>query len=227
MKLEFASSLTRDDSWMLELAHIPAELREDEAALQSSRWFDYRHLLPAQATLLFATTYEEVYREKYAQLRDYRDAHKVAPLRGQDIFKSTDLLPLWRARQAADRIGCRYDFYLRFAFDRAWERGWAYMPRPNQLYGEDLVLDVADAWAELRRASLQLARSERFKMARYNGHPDQDAYHDYLIEQVRDREHPHLVLARLIYREKCLPAELAGEQFGSEVLRRAYLHFYS
>jgi len=221
------ANITRDDSWLLELAHIPDDIRHVEPALHQSRWFDYRHLLPAQATYRFAAEYDAAYRESYAQLRDYRDAEKARTLNNEDIFKGPDLLPMWRARQEADGIGCRYDFYLRFIFKRCWERRWPYLPRPNQLYGEEITLDAADAWKELCSASLQLAQSKRFLLLSYEGHPDQDSYHSYLVEQVRARVHPHLTLARLIYRENMLPAEVAERYFGKDAVQAAFIHFHS
>lgn len=217
----FGQNITRDDCWLLELANIDEELRIEESSLLTTRWFDYRHMLPAQATYLFAHLYDQVYREFYAMQRDYRDAERIKVLRTQDVFKSSDLVAFWRARQAADRLGCRYDFFLRFAFKQCHERGWNYLPRPNQLYGEALCLDCADAWAELKQASLQLAKHARFKVENFTGHPDQLAYQEYLIEQVKAREHAHHALNRLIVREGVLTAEVASSHFDPDVLKRA------
>lgn len=221
MITEFCASLTKDDSWILELSKIPQELRDEEPKLMQTRWFDYRHLLPAQATELFALTYVDVYRELYAQMQDMRIAGRVKPLLNDEIFESPDLLPFWRARQAADSIGCKYDFYLRFAFKRFWDRGWRYLPRPNQLYGEELILDIHDAWEEAKRCVLHLARLQRFQPGHYDGHPDQDAYHAYLIEQIKSREHQHMLLSRLVFREKVLPLDRAQNAFSADVLKRA------
>ena len=215
------SSITQDDAWYLEIAKIPHSLRDEEAELMKSRWFDYRHMLPAQATYLFVHAYNEMYREVHAKIRDYREAVTAASLITEDIFEGKDLLSMWRARQEADRIGCKYNFYLRFAFNRGLERGWAYIPRPNQLFAETLALDIKDAWADERMYSLQLATNLRFVVDCYVGHPDQDAYHLYLIAEAKKREHPHMILARLIFQEGILPYEIAGQHFGVDVLLRA------
>lgn len=222
MKAAFChSSLTRDDLWLLEVAKVPQELRDDEAELMQSRWFDYRDLLPSQATYLFADTYVSAYREAYSKARDYRVADEVAPLLVLDIFNSADLLPFWRARQAADRIGCKYDFYLRFVMNRYLERGWGYLPRPNQLDGEEVALDVADAWSELLRCTLQLAVKPDFQPGSYRSLPDQDAYHLYLVEQIKKREHHHMVLSRLVFKNRVLPLDVAMNHFSADVLKRA------
>lgn len=214
-------SLTRDDSWLLELANIPKELREEEAALMQSRWFDQRDLLPAQATYYFTNRYDVIYREHFAMMRD-RDGAKEAMTRVvDDVFKGSDLIPMWKARQEADRIGCRYDFYLYFVFRRIWDRGHRMLPRPNQLYGDELILDIKDAWEAVKQVSLQLASSPRFKPDAFIGHPDQVAYHSYLVEQIKQREQQAKLIARLVFREGILPIEIASEHFDSETLRRA------
>lgn len=221
MKGVFRRTITRDDAWLLEIAKIPQEMRDEEAALMQSRWFDYRSLLPAQATLLFSRLYVKLYREYFAKTRDADTAANVVPLIHRDLFESPDLLPFWSARQAADQIGCRYEFYIDFAFARFLERGFRYMPRPNQLYGEAMVLDIYSAWEELKKCTLQLAKTPRFKAGSYTGHPDQDAYHAYLVEQVKAREHRYMFLARLVYRDGVLPVKIAEAHFSEEELRRA------
>ena len=213
--------MTKNDAWLLEIAKIPQDLREPEPELLTRRWFDYRDLMPAQLTSLFANRYEVAYREAYARIMDARASENVSPLMGRDVFESPELLPIWRARQAADQIGCKYDFYLNFAFKRFFERGWRYMPRPNQLYGEELILDANEAWQETTRASLQLANRKRFLPEQYVGHPDQDAYYAYLVQQVAQREHRHMVLSRLVFREKILPLAVASEHFSADDLTRA------
>ena len=188
MKTDYCSSLSNSDSWMIELVQVPAEYREQEAALMRSRWFDYRHLLPAQATLLFAEKYRAYYQEFYGKTRCINHAGNVDPLRGFSLEAGgANFLCMWQARQEADRIGCKYDFYLRYVFNRFWDRGWKCLPRPNQIFSEELSADIADAWATECLASLQFATSERFRNESYCGHPDQIAHHSFLIEQVKLR----------------------------------------
>lgn len=222
MKVGFhVSSLTNDDSWLIEVAKVPQELRDDEPELMQTRWFDYRDLLPAQATYAFAEQYDIAYREAYARTRDYRDAGKIRPIVTLDISEGSDFLSFWRARQAADKIGCKYDFYLRFVMNRFLERGWKYLPRPNQLYGEELVMDIADAWVEVLRCSLQLAMQPRFGAGEYVEHPDQDAYHLFLVEQIKKREHRYMLIARLVFKEGVLPVAVASRFFSIDDLNRA------
>ena len=214
-------TLSKEDALLIELSLIPQELRDREAELYGSKWFDYRDLLPSHATKEFADKYDQVYREFYSRAFDYRLADRIKALLCTDIFAGNDLLPLWRARQAADRIGCKYEFYIRSVFSRLYERGWSRLPRPNQLYNEEIELDVSDLWNTARSAFIQMSDSTRFRAESYVGHPDQDAYYSYLIGEIKKREHPHLALASVVFKEKVLPADLAGEHFGSDVLARA------
>jgi hypothetical protein len=217
-----AKDSTHDDIWLFELASIPEELRIKESELRQSRWFDYRNKLPMQLTQLFADTYCEIYKEMYAKLRDYEYAEKIT-----GNLSDSDLISLWLARQAADAIGCPYGFYIRFAMTRTYERCWKYLPRPNQLYGEELLLDAKDVWDATRKDILYLAESNFYKTQSYMGHPDQHDYHRYLVDTVKMRAVPEMILTRLIFREKCLPEELAVEHFGDLVVKTAMRHFHA
>ncbi len=68
------ATLTSQESWVAELRTIPEELRVDESALWQSRWFDYRDLLPGQATILFSQRYIEVFKDFFARMRDKNQA---------------------------------------------------------------------------------------------------------------------------------------------------------
>lgn len=213
--------LSRLDSWLFEFANIPQELRDQESGLMRQRWFDYRNLLPGQATYLFAEHYEQEYRKMYAETRDSDGAETVKVLLGDDIFKSANGISFWRARQDADRIGCKYDFYIRFVFKRAWDRGWRYIPRPNQIYSEEITLDANAAWSSEKQHSLQLASGGMFKSDSYVGHPDQDAYHIYIVEQIKGRMHHQGILERLVFKEGILPIEVAKQYFSADMLSHA------
>lgn len=218
----FGSDLTKQQYWMLELNRVHELHRQDEAGLLSSRWFDYRMMSPAQATYLFAAHYAHEYLETYKRIRDIRTVESVSPFAPEDIFASKELTPMWLARQEADRLGVKYDFFLHYAFDRFADRGWKAMPRPNQLYGEELLLDIRDAWQRRCREVLQLAENPFFFEIAYVAHPDQDRYYAWVVEQIKMREHKHMALARVL-KDKILPRELAGQEFGIDTLKRALL----
>lgn len=219
----FGKNIDAADCWQLEMS-LHEQHREREADLRANSWFDYRNLLPAQATYLFAAHYRHEYLEAYKRTVDIRTVDQVNPFKPADIFKSADLVPMWLARREADRIGCKYSFYLRFCFHRFPDRGWKNLPRPNQMYAEELVLDIEDAWKQRCREVMQLAESPFFAVDHYVGHPDQDAYHAWVVGQIKKREQKHLALARIL-KNKVLPYELAGREFGPEVMKRAELFY--
>lgn len=208
-----------------ELELVPQELREQEAELMQMRWFDYQRLLPGQATKVFADTYAQVYREFYGQTRDYRTTEESIDDIPDSIFDSEDLLAFWQARQAADRIGCKYDFYLRAAFKRSWGNAWKFLPRPNQLYNYLVVRDVAQEWEDYLDQVTPMAECDFFKGDAYIGSPEQDAYRAYLLKQVRRRERSYMLLSRLVFKDRILPADLALREFGADALARAKAFF--
>lgn len=208
-----------EDSWVLELSAIPDADRVCEAGLFRSKWYDYRNMLPAQATQLFAETYIQVWKNWFAKTRDLEGAASTVPLLNEHVMKSADALAMTRARQAADQIGCKYGLYIEFAFNRAFERAWGYLPRPNQLYDEALVGDAKDFWEDLKAASLQVSENPQL-LSINSDQPDLDDYHEYLIKQCRERPYPELPLNTLIYRLGHLPREVAERHFSKEVLTR-------
>ena len=208
-----------EDSWVLELSAIPDADRVVEAELYRMKWYDYRNLLPAQATQLFAESYIELWRDWYARTRDLDDAPSTTPLLNEHVMKSADGRAMWRARQAADRIGIKYELFIEFAFNRAFERGYGYLPRPNQLYDEALIGDAGDFWAELKTVSLQTSKAPQALSADPD-QPDLRSYHEYLIEQCKKRPYPELALNTVVYRLGHLPREMANQCFDKEVLTR-------
>lgn len=205
-----------------EMRFIPSEFRDIEPDLYASKWFDYRRMIPSKATLLFAREYARIYRSQFAKIQDLERAAEITIFGvGQDIFASNSLIHFWRARQEADRIGCRYSYYIRFAFDRAFDRGWRYLPRPNQLYSEDLSTDIELGWFHTQRQILQLADNPVYFAKNYKQTPDQDDYYLYLVQQVKNRSVPEYLLARLVHKAKILPLEFAQKHFSNDLLERA------
>lgn len=222
------STLTADECERIALVRIPPVYREREARLFSTKWFDYRSLHPVKATYLLAHLYVEAVRDIHAKTKDYLEAKAITAkdvLGHEDIFNppATGMpidMAFWRARQEFDGVGVRYDFALRFIMNRAADRGWHVYPRPNQLYTQETVLDVRDAWERHRKAVMQTASDPRFELDRYVGHPDQVAYQDWLIEECKRRSSPSSALSFCI-RKKHLNAELALPHFGELAVREA------
>ncbi len=209
-------------SWMLEIESIHENHRVLEAEAMSKRWFDYRMLTPAQSTREFANAYKDEFREAYRRTIDAKSAYGVTPFSPSDIFESSDLTAMWLARQQADMLGCPYWFFIHYAFLRFADRGWRHLPRPNQLYGEELVLDIKDGWQNLLRDVLQFAKHTFYKEQAYVGHPDQISHHEWVVAQIKKKQHQHLALSRAL-RESLLPREIAIAEFGASIYERALI----
>lgn len=199
---------------------IRPESREDEADLYLTKWFDYRHFHPTQATYYFAHCYVQAVRRIYAKTRDVERAKTVEPFQNRDITQCPEFTACWLARKNFDRIGVRYDTALDFAFKRATDRGWGYFPRPNQLYGAELTADLTDYWQKLCTDVFQHGEHPRFLDENYCGHPDQDAHHQWLIAQVKRRAFPEGALGTL-FAKKLLPQDIAAKAFTERVMKSA------
>lgn len=179
--------LTLDEIESLSLTRIGVELRQQEPELYTKKWFDYRWSHPCMSTLHFAQQYERAVKNAYAVTRDRDASEALVVLPDMNVMVGRDCASFWAARQALDTIGCRYDWALRWVMTRCCDRGWHVLPRPNQLYSHELVLDIADAWKIECAASLQFARSPLFQASRFNGHPHQIAYREFMVEQIKRR----------------------------------------
>lgn len=219
---EFNAALLKvDDCEMLALIRIPVEQRKQDAELLGSAWFDYRLLHPVKSTLLFSQNYERAVRDAYARIKDKEGAKTLKVLTERNVLLTRDAVSYWTARQACDRIGCRYDWALRWMFHRFADRGWHMIPRPNQLYAVDLLLDLQDAWKVECAASLQFPRSRFYRIDQWVGHPTQRAYRRFLVEQVKQRgTDPWRPLSRL-FNERMLDPQSALEEFSEREVRKA------
>lgn len=213
--------LTRDDCEALALTSIPADLRLEEPELMARKWFDYRLLHPVQATLHFAHQYERAVRDAYERTRDRDSARLLRVLDQPNVLAGRDGSAFWQARQACDRVGCRYDFALRWIMTRFADRGWRVLPRPNQIYGVEVVMDLDDAWKVECAASMQFPRAQFYHAEQYAGHPDQVAYQRWLIEQIRARTHEYWRPVSRALGAGALDRETVLSEFGPETLRKA------
>jgi len=224
----FGSSLQRNELELLALSIDPAH-RADTPELMVTRWHDYRHLHPVQATYLFAELYKiqtHKFAESFVDIETADDARAFTP---DDIFKSRDLTAMWLARGVADKVGCPYTVLLAFMQQRALERTFQRFPRPNQMYGDDVELDLKDLWNARRRSSLQYSKDDRFAASR---HPDPEAWPadmrrhvQSIVDQIWARPAPHDKLIGRMYREDRLsPAWSRRLPFDGDVLARAEVH---
>jgi hypothetical protein len=169
---------------------LPKEIRQDEICLFKSKWFDYRGLHPVKATYYFAHCFVVAYKRAYATTRDLEASKTIKPFRVDDVFNSSDINAVWRARQACDSAGVSYEFYVKHALEVCYKGGWRYLPRPNQIYSSAMIDEVTDAWEIYCKDILQIVK-------------DQSQYgtkelSDWYIRQLKFRASPAYSASKLI-----------------------------
>lgn len=209
----------------LAIARIEQPLRSKEQALFKTKWFDYRGLHPVKATYLFAELYKQQFKKAWEKFKDIRTADEVNPVLDENILQSKDAVGYWKARQACDEIGCRYDWYLINAFVRFADRGFCVFPRPNQLYEEGLVLDMTDMWAIECASRLQRPKDPKYLAANFNNQVDQIAFQIWLAKQIKRREQKHLTIRQLMLRDGLLLEATALKAFGDAVVAKAKMGY--
>jgi hypothetical protein len=224
MKIEEVKiALPDQKSWEGEINLIHESARAEEAALMQTRWFDYHDLTPGQATLLFARTFNEVAQRYWEKTQSVTTDMKSVPVNEAGLMVTQCDIAVWRARQEADRLGCRYETMITFAFERFLNRGFSFMPRPNQIYSEEILLDLADMIKDLRSQIFEYSKDEFYKTENFRGNPDQIRHRKYLLDYVKSRAvmNQSGVLSRLIS-EGLLTQEIAEEHFPTEVTSRIF-----
>lgn len=215
----FGSELDLEEVEALALKIHP-RYRDREPELYRTKWFDYRHLPPVKATYLFDHYYRLAVAQMYAKTKDAAKVSEIKPFEHEDIFKCKEMLAMCRARQSFDHIGVRYPWGLNWVMSRCADRGWGYFPRPNQLYGGELLADLEEAWTRHCKEVYQDVLHPRFTNPYYRGHPDQMDYHRWLIQQCKVRSLPHMLLSTLLQQQK-IPMEVALSELGPETVQKA------
>jgi hypothetical protein len=221
----FGSELDLAHAEILTIQNIDRKLIKPEAALFGRKWFDYRQLHPAQATYLMVHHFNRFYGEFVGKALN-RDRRFIQAFKGKDFMLTRERLSFWRLRQKIDELGMRYDFFLRFAMDWYIARGWGKQapnpPRPAHVSTNDeLIVDASNAWVRECRAKIQYAASPRFHVTNWCAAVDQCAYEAFLIEQIKQRPHPHFSLASALYSVGHLRIEAAVEHFEAQQLADA------
>jgi len=196
------------------------QLDRDQANL---RWFDYLGVHPTTLTYYFAHCWEAVHKLYWRRCRDERSAEFVRPWRGNDpMLRSTHAVTcLWRARQTADSLSCRYPVFLNSCYKTSTDRGWGRMPQPNHMYSEAMLESALDAWENEKGASIQWPTSPQFRLYKRGGYSSvQRRFIVWLCNQIRQRESKIHTLATALTRRHLSPEIVAGV-FGSEQLKRA------
>lgn len=223
----FLSSILRDA--LATAKSIPAETAALEAQLSRTKWFDYRFMSPWEATSLFASAYQQVFKEKWSLNWSTVDAPKKIAIRRNSWSSSPrETISVWKARQVADALGAPYDWFCREALEALLRDGWTRQPRPNQLYSEKTLPRIVDrvstSWSEwCREGPLQFSKLPQYRVESYVGLPVQDDHFRWLVEQLRYRHGRPGAIGQLCLMDRVLPEQLAIDEFGPERMHSAHV----
>lgn len=215
------------DDYMAHL-YIPAKFREIDRELFWSKWFDYKRLTPYKATIAYMEAYVQVYKRLYARHFDRTRAEHITPFRvGEVLVRITSddekalrqFRACWRGRQVADALGMPYDAYIEMAFDlrlRFWKQN--YMPKPEQLYKDDMIDKVVVKWQELKRSKIYISEDEAYNIDNYVGSPYQNDYITWLITQATHRNDTAGYLSDFVKNNQ-LNLAIIEDRLGTDIAR--------
>lgn len=231
--MEIAFNLDRTNPLehdLLTIKLVPdARIRDLELDLFTSKWFDYRHLTPLQATTHYVDAFNTVYRQKYAEhydevaaenlkLADFDTLVRRLDLPGKGTTTKGTISAFWRGRQFADALGMPYHEYVTIAMDfrlRYWQQ--RYLPKPGHLYDDKLLEQIGQRWHELQAGRLYLAENPLFLCENYQGLPAQDDYHEWIMYQSTIRPAKHQFLAKMIARGQITYEKVAARLMDDEL----------
>ncbi len=130
---------------------------------------------------------------------------------------------IWRGRQIADAMGMPYKVYLELAFHwalRYWQQ--SNLPRPQQLYSDMIVDRATIDWEARQKTEFFYSSLPQYANAAYedaiefiNGDEklegtilqSQNAHHEWLLEQCKERSNGHALLAQMVFHDRILPLD--------------------
>lgn len=216
----YGEQLTDDECDLKALTAIHFSHLENEALASHSKWFDYRLWPHIKASYHFADVYINAYRKYYSQTRDVNVAKIVNAFSSENPLATRECTNIHLARQAFDMLGVRYEFGIGFVMRRFQTRGWRTMPRVNQMYAEEIMLDLKDAWAIECRAKLQIPKHPTFQSENYCGSITQDQFHDWMEGEIKKRAHKYMAIGQVVYRDNVMPERVAIARFGEDLVAR-------
>jgi hypothetical protein len=206
-------------------SRVSREFRDHDTALFQGKWFDYRAMHPALATLLFAREYKVVFRHLYERHYDRHRARFVNGLKNETeiVGDRRSLNGLWRARQHADALGMPYKLFIALTMETGLRVSRDFLPRPEQLYSEAQIFAAEGGWTSRRRVKIYVSKLPclNLNIQPYVADPLQDAHMNWVVEQIKFRENPVPLLRRFIVEEPLLDERFAATRFTPEQMRRA------
>jgi len=95
------------------------------------------------------------------------------------------------------------------------------LPRPTQLYSEKVILYIKESWLDELNAATRVPVVDFYKLENYIGHPDQNAFQNWLCERLKKRPNPEMGLANYITFTPMIAREIAVAHFPESMVDEA------
>lgn len=201
------------------LTRIDGPRLKDLAAFNEMAWYGYRWMHPGLRVFLFAHFYQKAYR-RTAKLLGKRHAMpkfmRSNPLEGARKAEATGLVT---ATLNADAHGVPYDLWCDAMMEHSLRQELLRPLQPTQMYHDRMISHVLDKWKERNEVGIYLARAPQLLAVNYAGHPWQDAYHDWLCDQIAGKGNRPFWLGRVMNSNGQLPRDHAIKRFGAEIVQ--------
>lgn len=217
----------------LQYEHLATKWSQYELGLYSTKWFDYRHLHPLEATATYMDAWNSVQPAIYDEYFGRNTNRRFKYPLGKDIAIDLEcdekarkhIKGCWRGRQCADALCMPYPDYIRAALEMRL-KGWKqrFFPPATMLYKPEIVDKVEARWEEMRQTRLYFPNNWRYKTAHYVGTPHQKDCHQFLVDQARSRQNSAPLVADAVGKELIGLDHLESFLSADEIARvRSYL----
>lgn len=219
----------------LAIRFIPLKLLQEEAELNQTKFWDYRHLHPTQATEVYAKCYIAALKRAVSRRTDLWKGLMMKGMKTDTIYELEGriITGFWKGRQMADRIGCPYDFYCEHAMIFADKARMKFLPSSQQMYCvtvperlqglPSLVEYIIERWVERSAHSSSYASTDAFLAENYAEGADQIDYVNFLLRKIRRSTMPAGVLVTALEKGQLNEAQVleAFPRSGKDLLSRA------
>lgn len=190
-----------------------------ERVLAQTKWFDYRFLSPAEATLHFVEEYQRTFRQWWGVF-DSAEVDKKRGIAANGLFHSRKVFSeFWTARAHADFMGVPYRIYISTAMEVALRRAkQTRLLRAGQLRKEEYVQAIEKRWEEELAGGCWLSELPHYRAENDCALPGQIAHQEHVVQTARKRSNSRLALGMAIDGLRVLPVEKAEAAFDYELV---------
>lgn len=204
------------DCEAIALQHLDPSWREQQWAAHETIWFDYVRVHPIKAFYYFCDCYSFSFGE-YLGSNINHELRYSRGLKGDPILHR-EKRSLLAIKQAADREGIPYPFWLRHCFAWFALSGWTRPPRPAHLASsKDAQQYAIEKWAETCTSMSVYPKDPWFRSENFCGHPQQIRAEDWTVQSIRMRPLPDVAIASAIYETQTLRIERAMVEFPKHI----------